>query len=69
MRVTLVLGILVLAGGGGLYAYRYFMHPTTLTVAAGVIRGSGDCHSIARKGLYLLQRTLSAYGNKAVFAA
>ena len=35
VRVTLVLGILVLACGGGLYAYRYFNHPTTLTVAAG----------------------------------
>src|SRR5215470_13473728 len=39
MRVTLVLGILILAAGGGLYAYRYFMHPTTLTVAAGSADG------------------------------
>lgn len=35
VRVALVLGIVVLAGGGGFYAYRYATHPTTLTVAAG----------------------------------
>ena len=39
VRVTLVLGILVLACGGGLYAFRYFNHPTTLTVAAGSADG------------------------------
>jgi len=39
LRVTLVLGLLFLAGGGGLFAYRYFTHPTTLTVAAGSFDG------------------------------
>ena len=35
VRVVLVLGIVVLAGGGGFYAYRYATRPTALTVAAG----------------------------------
>ncbi len=39
LRVSLVLGIAVLACGGGLYAYRYATHPTTLTVAAGSFGG------------------------------
>jgi TRAP-type uncharacterized transport system substrate-binding protein len=39
VRVALVLGILVLAGGAGFYAYRYVTHPTTLTVAAGSADG------------------------------
>src|SRR6516225_5935923 len=39
LRVTLVLGLAILACGGGLYAYRYFNHPTTLTVAAGSADG------------------------------
>ncbi len=40
LRVTLVLGIVILACGGGLYAYRYFTRPTTLTVAAGSTDGA-----------------------------
>lgn len=39
LRVTLVLGLAILAAGGGLYAYRYYTHPTTLTVAAGSLDG------------------------------
>jgi TRAP-type uncharacterized transport system substrate-binding protein len=39
LRVALVLGILALACGGGLYAYRYATHPTTLTVTAGSFDG------------------------------
>jgi hypothetical protein len=39
LRVSLVLGIAVLACGSGLYAYRYATHPTTLTVAAGSFGG------------------------------
>ena len=39
LRVTLILGIVVLACGGGFYAYRYFNHPTTLTVAVGSADG------------------------------
>ena len=40
LRITLVLGLLVLAGGGGFYGYRYYTYPTTLTVAAGSIDGA-----------------------------
>src|SRR5262245_33847449 len=40
MRVAFVLGVVVLASGAGLYAYRYATHPTTLTVAAGSVDGS-----------------------------
>jgi TRAP-type uncharacterized transport system substrate-binding protein len=39
LRVALVLGLVILAAGGGLYAYRYYNYPTTLTVAAGSIDG------------------------------
>jgi TRAP-type uncharacterized transport system substrate-binding protein len=39
LRVALILGIVVLACGGGFYAYRYFNHPTTLTVAVGSADG------------------------------
>ena len=39
LRVTLVVGLVVLAGGSGLYAYRYINQPTTLTVAAGSLDG------------------------------
>jgi TRAP-type uncharacterized transport system substrate-binding protein len=42
LRVLLVLGLVILAAGGGLYAYRYATHPTTLTVAAG----SGDGEAV-----------------------
>jgi TRAP transporter TAXI family solute receptor len=40
VRIALVLGIVVLAGGAGFYAYRYATHPTTLTVAAGSVDGA-----------------------------
>jgi TRAP-type uncharacterized transport system substrate-binding protein len=39
LRVTLVVGLIVVAGGFGLFAYRYATHPTTLTVAAGSADG------------------------------
>ena len=39
LRITLVLGIAVLACGAGLYVYRNVTNPTTLTVAAGSLDG------------------------------
>lgn len=42
LRILLVLGLAILAAGGGLYAYRYATHPTTLTLAAG----SGDGEAV-----------------------
>src|SRR5712671_4307988 len=39
LRVSLVLGIVILAAGVGLFAYRYTTEPVTLTVAAGSIDG------------------------------
>ncbi|WP_439923510.1 TAXI family TRAP transporter solute-binding subunit [Nitrobacter sp. JJSN] len=39
LRVALILGLAVLATGAGLFGYRYFTHPTTLTVAVGSIDG------------------------------
>lgn len=41
MRVALVLGLVALTAGLGLYAYRYSMRPVTLTVAAGSLDGEG----------------------------
>jgi TRAP-type uncharacterized transport system substrate-binding protein len=38
-RLVLLLGIGVLAGGAGLFIYRYFTRPVTLTVAAGSLDG------------------------------
>ncbi|MEJ0075446.1 MAG: hypothetical protein WDO17_08340 [Alphaproteobacteria bacterium] len=35
----MMLGIVILAGGASLFAYRYFTRPVTLTVAAGSIDG------------------------------
>ena len=39
LRIVLVLGLVILACGGGLYAYRYATHATTLTIAAGSLDG------------------------------
>jgi TRAP-type uncharacterized transport system substrate-binding protein len=39
LRVALVTGLVALVAGGGLYAYRFYTHPVTLTVAAGSFDG------------------------------
>jgi TRAP transporter TAXI family solute receptor len=39
LRIAMMLGLVVLAGGAGLFTYRYFTRPVTLTVAAGSIDG------------------------------
>ena len=39
MRVTVILGLVAIACGAGLVAYRYSTQPTTLTVAAGSLDG------------------------------
>jgi TRAP-type uncharacterized transport system substrate-binding protein len=39
LRFLLIAGIAVLAAGAGLFGYRYYTHPVTLTVAAGSIDG------------------------------
>ena len=39
LRITLVITLAALAGGVGLFAYRYVTNPTTLTVAAGSLDG------------------------------
>jgi TRAP transporter TAXI family solute receptor len=39
VRVTVILGLLALACGAGIVAYRYSSQPTTLTVAAGSLDG------------------------------
>jgi TRAP-type uncharacterized transport system substrate-binding protein len=39
LRFVLVIAVLVLAAAGGLFGYRYYTHPTTLTVAVGSIDG------------------------------
>lgn len=42
LRIVLVIGIAALACGLGLYAYRAFTQPTTLTIAAGSIDGDAS---------------------------
>src|SRR6266852_3405659 len=39
LRATLLVGVVILATGAGLFAYRYFTHPVTLTIAVGSIDG------------------------------
>ena len=39
VRVVLLAGVVVLGVGVGLFGYRYYKHPTTLTVAVGSIDG------------------------------
>ena len=39
LRTVLVAGVAILAAGAGLFAYRYFTRPETLTVAVGSIDG------------------------------
>ncbi|MBX9847130.1 MAG: ABC transporter substrate-binding protein [Xanthobacteraceae bacterium] len=39
LRVTVILGLVAIASGAGIYAYRYSRQPTTLTVAAGSLDG------------------------------
>lgn len=39
LRLVLIAGLAVLASGAGLFAYRYYTHPVTLTVAVGSIDG------------------------------
>src|ERR1044071_7434667 len=41
MRIALVMGLVALPAGLGLYAYRYSTRPVTLTVAAGSLDGEG----------------------------
>jgi TRAP-type uncharacterized transport system substrate-binding protein len=39
LRATLVVGVVILASGAGLFAYRYYTRPVTLTLAVGSIDG------------------------------
>src|SRR5258705_13298048 len=39
LRLVLLVGVAILASGAGLFAYRYYTHPVTLTVAVGSIDG------------------------------
>ena len=39
LRLVLLVGVVILASGAGLFAYRYYTHPVTLTVAVGSIDG------------------------------
>jgi TRAP-type uncharacterized transport system substrate-binding protein len=39
LRFVLIAGVAVLASGAGFFAYRYYTHPVTLTVAVGSIDG------------------------------
>ena len=42
LRIALVAGIALLLGGVGLFAYRWYTRPTTLTIAAGSLDGEAS---------------------------
>jgi TRAP-type uncharacterized transport system substrate-binding protein len=42
LRIFLVVAALILAAAGGLFGYRYYTHPVTLTVAVGSIDGEAS---------------------------
>ena len=42
LRLVLVAGVFVLAAGAGLYAYRWYVRPTTLTIAVGSFDGEAS---------------------------
>jgi hypothetical protein len=42
LRVALVFGLALIAGGAGFYAYRYVVRPTDLTVAVGSLDGNAQ---------------------------
>jgi TRAP-type uncharacterized transport system substrate-binding protein len=42
LRIVLLVAVLILAAGGSLFGYRYYTHPTTLTVAVGSIDGEAS---------------------------
>ena len=42
LRIFLVVAVLVLAAGAGLFGYRYYTHPAMLTVAVGSIDGEAS---------------------------
>src|SRR6266702_7208344 len=39
LRFFLLIGVAIFAAGAGLFAYRYYTHPVTLTIAVGSIDG------------------------------
>ena len=39
LRLVLIAGVVILAAGAGLFGYRYYTRPVTLTVAVGSIDG------------------------------
>src|SRR6202795_2706600 len=42
LRFLLIIAVLILAAAGGLFGYRYYTHPKTLTVAVGSIDGEAS---------------------------
>ncbi len=42
LRIFLLVAVLFLAAGAGLFGYRYYTHPVTLTVAVGSIDGEAS---------------------------
>lgn len=42
LRIFLVVALFILAAGAGLFGYRYYTRPVTLTVAVGSIDGEAS---------------------------
>ena len=41
LRVASLVAVVALGGAAGFFAYRWYSHPVTLTVAVGTIDGEG----------------------------
>lgn len=54
LRAVLLVGVVIFAAGAGLFAYRYFTRPVTLTVAVGSIDGEAAKAMSALAGEFVL---------------
>ena len=65
LRFVLVLGVVGLASGAGLLAYRYYTRPVTLSVAVGSIDGeAAKAMSALASRLVYDQRAGAAQGHR-----
>ena len=65
LRTVLLVGVVILAAGVGLFAYRYFTRPATLTVAVGSIDGEAAKAMSEMAGEFAVnERSSAAQGHR-----